>query len=226
MREYFRESKTPFHVYNRGTEKRIIFTDYAEYCRFLFLMWACRIGRPESSNRKDIIKAAEAILGGVEPDPDLYVKEGDGPLVNFVAWNLEPNHFHFLLTSSVDGGIAKYMSKLSNAYTKYFNAKYRRSGHLFEGKFKSAHVDTDEYLDYLSAYIHLNPRELRGFSGLEVNYTWSSFQDFVHENRLGGFLKPGIILEKFYKGSEYEKFVTELPIKTTRDNLDGDLLID
>ena len=192
MREYFRESKTPFHVYNRGTEKRIIFTDYAEYCRFLFLMWACRIGRPESSNRKDIIKAAEAILGGVEPDPDLYVKEGDGPLVNFVAWNLEPNHFHFLLVSTVEGGIAKYMSKLSNAYTKYFNVRHNRNGRLFQSSYQSIEVKEPQYLYNLVRYINLNHLELveplwkegeiknktmaREFTD---SYYWSAHPDFL-----------------------------------------------
>ena len=68
MREYFKELKTPFHIYNRGTEKRVIFTDYAEYCRFVFLMWVCRIGSPAINlSRKNIIKAAEAILAGEEP---------------------------------------------------------------------------------------------------------------------------------------------------------------
>ena len=192
MREYLKESKTPFHVYNRGTEKRLIFTDYAEYCRFLFLMWVCRIGRPESSNRKDIIKAAEPILGGVEPDPDLYVKEGDGPLVNFVAWNLEPNHFHFLLTSSVDGGIAKYMSKLSNAYTKYFNVRHERNGRLFQGSYQSIEIKEPRYLYNLVRYINLNHLELveplwkegeiknktmaREFTD---SYYWSAHPDFL-----------------------------------------------
>src|SRR3989344_3983876 len=210
-----------YHIYNRGVEKRLIFLDDNDYWRFMTLLILLQgdtttdqIGRAVFSVKHRMFD--KAVFRGVVESRSVEV----------IAFCLMPNHLHLILKEIRDGGISKFMQRLLNAYTKYFNAKYNRSGHLFEGKFKSAHVDSDEYLDYLSAYVHLNPRELRGFSGLEVNYTWSSFQDFVHENRLGGFLKPGIILEKFYKGSEYEKFVTELPIKTTRDNLDGDLLID
>ena len=49
------------------------------------------------------------------------------------------------------------MQKVSTAYTMYFNEKYKRSGALFQGRFKARYVDGDEYLKYLYAYIHLNP---------------------------------------------------------------------
>ena len=76
MREYFGSKlETPFHIYNRGTEKRIIFTDYVEYCRFIFLMWVCRIGKPINLSRKNVIEAAEAILRGKRPSPSLYIRE-------------------------------------------------------------------------------------------------------------------------------------------------------
>src|SRR3989344_7001565 len=210
-----------YHVYNRGIEKRTIFGGDDDRWRFLTLMVLLQGDSVVNKIGRLVLSVKHRIF-----DKPVFKEVIRNRYTELVAFCLMPNHFHMILRETKEGGISKFMQRFLNAYTKYFNAKYRRSGHLFEGKFKSAHVDTDEYLDYLSAYIHLNPRELRGFSGLEVNYTWSSFQDFVHENRLGGFLKPGIILEKFYKGSEYEKFVTELPIKTTRDNLDGDLLID
>jgi len=210
-----------YHVYNRGIEKRTIFGGDDDRWRFLTLMVLLQGDSVVDQIGRMVFSVKHRMF-----DKPVFKEVIRNRYTELVAFCLMPNHFHMILRETKEGGISKFMQRFLNAYTKYFNAKYRRSGHLFEGKFKSAHVDTDEYLDYLSAYIHLNPRELRGFSGLEVNYTWSSFQDFVHENRLGGFLKPGIILEKFYKGSEYEKFVTELPIKTTRDNLDGDLLID
>lgn len=71
-----------------------------------------------------------------------------------------PNHFHLLVREKREGDISLFMKKLSTAYAMYFNKRYDRSGTLFEGRFKAKHVDTDEYLKYLFAYIHLNPVKL------------------------------------------------------------------
>jgi REP element-mobilizing transposase RayT len=192
MKEYFGELEIPFHIYNRGTEKRIIFTEYAEYCRFVFLMWVCRIGSPGMNlTRKNIIAVAEAILNGIEPDQKFYIKEYE-PSVAFVTWNLLPNHFHFILVPLVEGGISKYMGKLANAYTKYFNARHQRNGRLFQGSYQSIAVKDPKYFYTLIRYINLNHAELvepewkehsiRDRIKLEkfVNsYIWSSHLDFL-----------------------------------------------
>ena len=210
-----------YHIYNRGVEKRLIFLDDNDYWRFMTLLILLQgdtttdqIGRAVFSVKHRMFD--KAVFRGVVESRSVEV----------IAFCLMPNHLHLILKEIRDGGISKFMQRLLNAYTKYFNAKYNRSGHLFEGKFKSAHVDSDEYLDYLSAYVHLNPRGLKGFNGREVKYTWSSFQDFVFENRWGEFLTPDIILEKFKDGGAYEKFVVTMPIKKPHGEPDDDLLID
>lgn len=209
-----------YHVYNRGVEKRIIFIDDSDYWRFLTLMVLLQGNTFVDQISRVVFDVKHSMF-----DKKIFKEVVDNKYVELIAFCLMPNHFHMILLELKEGGISKFMQRLLNAYTKYFNAKYGRSGHLFEGRFKSVHVDTDEYLDYLSAYIHLNPRELRGFNGREIKYAWSSFQDFVHENRWGEFLKPNIISEKF-KNSEYEKFVTETPIKLVDGGLSENLLID
>jgi len=81
-------------------------------------------------------------------------------IINIGAYCLMPNHFHILVREKIEGGISKYMLKLLTSYSMYFNKKYKRTGGLFEGKFKSNHVDNDNYLKYLYSYIHLNPAKL------------------------------------------------------------------
>ncbi len=192
MREYFKKLKTPFHIYNRGTEKRAIFTDYDEYCRFIFLMWVCRVGSPAINlSRNNITNAAESILGGEEPNTNLYTKEYS-PLVNFIAWNILPDHFHFILTSMTDGGIAKYMSKLGNAYTKYFNSRHERSGRLFQGSYQSIEIKDIKYLFTLIGYINLNHVEIieplwkegeikdeTKAASFTNTYQWSAHRDYL-----------------------------------------------
>ena len=71
-----------------------------------------------------------------------------------------PNHFHLLLHEKTENGISRFIQKLTTAYTMYFNKKNDRSGALFQGVFKAEHLNNDNYLKYIFAYINLNPIKL------------------------------------------------------------------
>ena len=77
-------------------------------------------------------------------------------LIDVICYCLNSNHYHFILKQLQEKGIEKFMQKIGNGYTKYFNNKYKRSGVLFQGVFKSIHIDSNEYLLYLSAYVNKN----------------------------------------------------------------------
>lgn len=80
--------------------------------------------------------------------------------VKIIAYCVLPNHWHFLLklTSQVDlQAISKFISLLSNSYTKYFNLNKDHAGRIFQGPFKSKLVRDDDYLRVLINYINLNP---------------------------------------------------------------------
>lgn len=126
-----------------------------------------------------------------------------------------PNHYHLLVRELVDGGIASYMQRLGTAYTKYFQTKYQVTGHVFENRYRAKLVADNEYLTHLSAYIHRNPRELKAWKGREVEYPWSSYQDYVTANRWGGLLAQEIILDQFEgtPRSNYADFVRTSPAK-------------
>lgn len=90
------------------------------------------------------------------------VKEGKAriPLVRILAYCVLGNHYHLLVEEIQEDGITKFMQKLGTGYTGYFNKKYERVGHLFQGRFKSILVDEERYLQYLLVYINaLNPVE-------------------------------------------------------------------
>jgi putative transposase len=78
------------------------------------------------------------------------------PLVYIHSYALLPNHFHLLVEPLIDTGLSEFMKRVSNGYTAYFNEHNNRSGALFQGKYKRVHVDTDEYKNYLLAYINEN----------------------------------------------------------------------
>lgn len=115
-----------------------------------------------------------------------------------------PNHFHLLLTTQTKDGISTFMNKVSTGYAMYFNKKYERSGTLFQGTFKSQHADSDEYLKYLYAYIHLNPVKLidkdwkdRGSKDAAKSFDFAaSFQYSSLQDYLGNTRPASLILDK------------------------------
>ena len=89
------------------------------------------------------------------------------------------------------------MRRLSTAYSMYFNKKYRRVGHLFQGIYKAAYVDKDPYLLHLSRYIHLNPLELAltGFNLVKAAiYPYSSYAYYLGKKRAEWIVKDLITL--------------------------------
>ncbi|MEO7596928.1 MAG: transposase, partial [Candidatus Paceibacterota bacterium] len=79
-----------------------------------------------------------------------------GSLVSIICFCINPNHFHFILKQEVDGGISEFFKRLSGGYTNYFNLIHKRSGALFQGRFKSNLIDEDGYFLKIRPYVHMN----------------------------------------------------------------------
>jgi len=131
-------------------------------------------------------------------------------LVNFVAYCLNPNHYHFLLEQVADKGIEKFMHRMGTGYTRYFNDKHKRSGTLLQGRFKAVHVDSNEYLLHSSAYVNLNDRVHQlGGSASKLVKSRSSWGEYVGEGKGGvesDFCSKDIILDQFKNRKEYQNF--------------------
>ena len=161
--------------------------------------------------------------GGLNLSSAAVKKNLKDRVVELVAFALMPNHFHFIVKELEEGGTSSYLQRIEIAYTKYFNAKYRRSGYLFQGPFQSVHVSSNEQLLHLSAYIHKNPAELSRWKHKEDLYPWSSYQDFVGENRWGKLLIPEIVRNQFDNPGDYLNFVK---ISGAKERLDQEISID
>ncbi len=177
-----------YHLYNRGNSKQVIFKDQYDYQHFIQLLFI------SNGTKRYVFRDASA--------EGLFEFERGESLVAIGAYCLMPNHFHLLLTPLIEGGVSKFIQKMATGYSMYFNAKYERTGSLYESKFKSRYVDSDEYLKYLFAYIHLNPVKLIDLTWKEEgikdptaayeyakNYQYSSLPDY-----LGIVRKEGDIL--------------------------------
>ena len=135
-----------YHIYSRGVDRRKIFLDKEDEERFLRLLYL-------TNSSKSVRFTA---FNGLSYS---LIERGE-PLTAIGAYCLMPNHFHLLLRETDEHGISSFMGKLLTSYSMYFNKKYDRTGGLFESTFRAEHVDNDNYLKYLFAYIHLNPIKL------------------------------------------------------------------
>ena len=95
------------------------------------------------------------------------------------AWVYMSNHIHVLATPSIDGGLPKMMQALGRHYVRYFNKRHRRTGTLFEGRYKSCVVDCDSYVLACSRYIEMNPVRA-GLTARPGEYYWSSYRSNAH----------------------------------------------
>ena len=96
------------------------------------------------------------------------------------AWVLMTNHVHLLATPGEPGRVSRMMQRVGRHYVRYFNRVYRRSGTLWEGRFKSCMVAAEEYVRVCQRYIELNPVRANMVPG-PSDYRWSSY----HCNGLG-----------------------------------------
>jgi len=129
-------------------------------------------------------------------------------LVEILVFCLMPNHIHLLVKQVREGGISKFMHKVGTGYAMYYNRKYERRGHVFQGKYRIVHVRTNEQLKTAFVYIHTNPVSLivprwreKGIKDVKKviefleNYKWSSYPDFLGDRNFPFLTKREFLIE-------------------------------
>jgi putative transposase len=144
---------------------------------------------------------------GEEHDYGVYTRflksAADKFSVDIHAWCFMSNHVHLLATPKSDGAVSLMMQSLGRRYVQYFNHKYKRTGTLWEGRFKSCMVDTEAYLLICYRYIELNPVRAKIVKQPE-DYKWSS-----HSLNIGNKESELITPHEIYKRlatAEEERF--------------------
>lgn len=128
-------------------------------------------------------------------------------LADIISFCIMPTHYHFLLMQKVSNGITKFISKVCNSYSHFYNLKKLRKGPLYEGKFKAVRVKGLEQLLHLNRYIHLNPVTDHLVENPE-NYEFSSYNIYLGK-RPKDFVKPEVVLNEFSSVKSYQKFVMD-----------------
>lgn len=180
-----------YHICNRGVDKREVFSNSCDYVRFLLSL--------QEFNRPDTI-------GSIYENSFRNNLETKSPskdkLVEIIAYCLNPNHYHLILKQLRTNGIPIFMHKVGLGYSMYYNNKQKRSGSLFQGPFKSAHIDSNEYLLYVSAYVNCNS-EIHKIHKAD-NYKWCSFPEYIKNQN--GLCNKKTILGQFKNKQKYIDF--------------------
>lgn len=185
-----------YHIYNRGVEKRNIFTLDENYLRYIELMcYYSKTPRPKFSD-----------LTINQRNKIVFDNKGN-KLVSIHCYCLMPNHFHLLLTQQNDNGIRDFINHISIGYSKYFNILNQRVGHLYQGAFKAVTIENNEQLLHISRYIHLNPL-VGGIVDRLDNYPFSSYKEYINK-KYKGFCEKDIILNQFSSSRAYSKFIND-----------------
>ncbi|HHV98972.1 MAG TPA: transposase [Clostridiaceae bacterium] len=145
------------------------------------------------------------------------------------AYCIMDNHMHlFINPNGFD--ISTFMHCLNSAYVSYFNRKYNRHGHLFQGRFASTIVDSNAYAISLSAYIHNNSKDIDGYNGMEHLYAYSSYGIYLGiQNDRYDLIDKKFILDQFSKVPEkavklYQRFVTDMKESGISNVIDEDIV--
>lgn len=184
-----------YHVYNRGVEKRNIFLDDQDYRVFLHFL-KFYLSPPKANFTHPLQETTDFKLTRIRDFSSLNNQ------VNLLAYCLMPNHFHLLLIQKTLTGMTKLLRSLSTNYAMYFNRKYQRVGHLFQGIYKAVLILKEPYLLHLSRYIHLNPSELTGMN--PVKWPYSSYPYYLGKKK-ALWIDPEPILS-FFKSARRTTF--------------------
>lgn len=197
-----------YHVYNRGIDKRIIFVDESDY-KFLLYILKSYILPLEEQKKLKMVKEGEVLKRGFFAGK-----------IEILSYALMPNHYHLLIRQIGKHDLSEFMRSVITTYVSYFNDKYDRGGHLFQGVYRAVLVENDDYLLHLSRYIHLNPAQNRSdLSQKKLVNQYTSYGDYVGI-RNTGWVMPEFILNFFtrmdkaglYEANNYESFVRDLEI--------------
>ncbi|MFH1178383.1 MAG: transposase [bacterium] len=197
-----------FHLTGRGVEKRNIVLDDSDRLRFLHDLYAFN----------DLNPVENYGLPG---------RRGERPkrhlLVHVHAFCLMLNHYHLLVSETVENGISLFMQKLNMGYTKYFNERYERSGALWQGKYRKVHIARGAHFLYMPFYIHLNPLDYimpewreGGVQDMPMalkhleEYRWSSHLDYFGVRNFPSITQRDELQELLGKRAAYKKTIAEI----------------
>lgn len=180
IKQYAPESY--YHIYSRGVNKTATFLSERDYEIFASLF-------------KRYLGAGSSKNSSRHAYPDFRGR------IELLTYALMPNHIHLFVYQHDEHAIRDFMRSLLTSYCMYFNKTYRRVGPVFQSSYRARLIADDSYLQHISRYIHLNPRDWKSSNKTSI--------DFYTGKRQADWINPKRILSLFDGAEEYLTFLED-----------------
>ena len=164
-----------YHIFTRSIDKKVVFKDDIDYIRFIETI------KYYIYETLPFNFAAYFRLKNKDDFISKYDLNNRKVVVHIIAYCLMPTHIHLVLNQLIDNGIFLFLRKLLDSYTRYYNIKYNRGGPLWQGRFKSVLVESNEQLLHLTRYVHLNPTTA-GIVKNPEDWPYSSYLEYLNKS--------------------------------------------
>ena len=204
-----------YHIVIRGVDGLKLFRDKQDHLRMIHNLFVFNNENSVSSTiRWRINKSSSKIILDNIPKRRL--------LVEVFAFCLMSNHLHLLVKQVNNGGISKFMRKIGAGYGLYYNQKYKRSGRIFQGRYRIVYVENDDQLKTVFVYIHTNPvaiivphwkeRGIKNYKKVAYfieNYRWSSYLDYLGKKNFPSITSREFLINEIGGIKECQRFVND-----------------
>jgi len=173
-KRFFEQGKI-FHICNKSIANYGIFKDRRNTLRFVqTLNYYNRIDKKRKLSNYLKLKKGKHANSNL-----LSLKETNK--LKFLAYCIMLDHYHLLIKVLRNNILSKYMSDVENSFSRYFNIKFKRKGPIWQSRFRSVEIKTDEQLLHVSRYIHLNPTTSYLVDKPE-DWEFSSYKDYINSD--------------------------------------------
>lgn len=208
-----------YHIFSRSIAKFVVFNNKKEYHRVLQLLDVCRFVNFN-------YKFSQFVELEFPTQNSLLkkIRDTNETLVDVIAYCFMPTHFHLILKQTSTKGVTKFVGRMLNSYSRYFNTKHNRIGHLWSGRFKNILIYDNIQLLHLTRYIHLNPTSA-GLVDKPEDWEQSSYKAYTNVK------KNNLLICKFHgvidkTPKEYKEFTEDRKSYQRELSLIKNLLID
>lgn len=183
-----------YHVFNKSIANFGIFSKPENGSKFIDSL--------DYYNNQKVKLSLSVYLRKNSLDSNLLIPKNN-ILTKIISYCIMPDHYHLLVKIIHANKFSKYLSNVENSFSRYFNIKNNRKGPLWQSRFKSVIIESNEHLLHVSRYIHLNPTTNYLVDNPE-DWNLSSYKNFISNEK---YLKEYVREISIDSCSNYKKFV-------------------
>lgn len=203
-----------YHIYNRGVNKQSIFFEEIDYKVFLSYLKDYLTEKNEVEIRLQLSQPKLPLTVRNDLLKRLSLKNYKDT-ISLLCFGLMPNHFHFELKQTNADSIDKFMNSFATRYSLYIKNKYKRTGPLFESRYKAVLIETDPQLLEVSKYIHNQSGKLGLPSSLKI-YLGERKISWIHPEEILSFFSkenPRLTYKDFLQQPPNEEIISPLTLE-------------